>query len=684
MLERRSLAVIGGIVVVAAVIVGVIVGTRGGDDSSASGSDPTAVIEGTVATDGAPEAGVWVIAETESTPTPMRKIVVTDDAGRFVLPQMPDGEYEVWVRGYGLRDSAKVPATPGATLELATESASAREAARIYPSNYWLAMFEPPDKSADWMTDFKLTCMLCHQFGSVATRSGTTEQYFRDGLKKSNVMNAGVERLGGEKFITALADWGRRLEAGEVPAEAPPRPQGIERNMVITQWEFGDEFTYAHDEIATDKRDPTLNADGRVWAVDLGNDRLFSVDPVTNAVDEYDVPTRDGFDTPWCNQTFQVAGMVEGGAEPIKSGFGSLGCPTDDGTTAFEGAYDNPANPHNPMMDEKGNVWMTSQIRREWAEDSPEWCKDDPVIRDNAHHRQLAMFEPETEKMHLIDSCTGTHHLQFDEDGVLWTSGDSYAIGWFDPSKWDPEDPATVEAASGYSEVKVDSDGDGTADLPVPGFNYGIIPSPDGTIWTASPGAPGHIQRYDPEMKTHEVYTPPAPISGPRGIDVDSDGVVWVPTGGSGHMASFDRRLCEQTWGVGDQCAEGWKSWEVPGPSAQTAPGAENVRKADLHYYSWVDQHNTLGLGEDIVVANGTDSDSLIAFDPESEEFTRIRIPYPLNTYTRGLDGRIDDPDAGWKGRGLWYSNGLDPILHTETGVSHMGHVQMRPDPLAR
>lgn len=170
---------------------------------------------------------------------------------------------------------------------------------------------------------------------------------------------------------------------------------------------------------------------------------------------------------------------------------------------------------------------------------------------------------------------------------MLWTSGASYAIGWFDPSKWDPEDAATVEAASGYSEVKVDSDGDGTADLPVPGFDYGIITSPDGTVWTASPGAPGHIQRYDPESGTHEVYTPPAPISGPRGIDGDMDGVVSVPTGGSGHMASFDRRLCEQTWGDGTQCAEDWKSWEVPGPDAQVTPGEEHVRKADLHYYSW-------------------------------------------------------------------------------------------------
>lgn len=681
MIAKRSLALLVAIGAIAVVATGVVAGCGSDDDSG----DSVGFIEGVVTSEDAkPEAGVWVIAETESLPTPYRKIVVTDDEGRFLVPQLPEADYKVWVRGYGLRDSEKVDAEVGAEVELTAETATAVEAAKIYPSNYYLAMFEPPDTSADWMTDFKLTCMLCHQFGSIPTRIGVTRDFFEKGMKKSNVMNAGVERLGGDEFLDALADWGKRIQDGEVPKETPPRPEGRERNMVITQWQFGDEFTYAHDEVSTDKRDPTVNAGGKVWAVDLGNDRLFSVDPKTHEVGEEKVPTRDGWDTAWCDQTFQIAAALEGSKTPIKSGFGSLGCPTPDGTTAFAGKYDNPANPHNPMMDAEGKVWMTSQIRREWAADYPEWCKDDPVIRDNSHHRQLAMYDPATDETHLIDSCTGTHHLHFDDDGVLWTSGDSYAIGWFDPAKWDPDDPASVEKASGYSEVTVDSDGDGKEDLPFPGFNYGIITSPDGTVWTASPGAPGHIQRYDPKTDTHEVYQPPAPISGPRGVDVDKDGVIWTATGGSGHIASFDRRLCKQTWGDGSQCAEGWKSWEVPGPAAQVESGAKNVRKADLHYYVWVDQHNTLGLGEDVVVANGTDSDSLIAFDPKTEEFTRARIPYPLNTYTRGLDGRIDDPDAGWSGRGLWYSNGLDPILHTETGVSHMGQVQYRPDPLAR
>src|SRR4051794_15628637 len=65
-----------------------------------------------------PEAGVWVIAETRSTPTHLIRSVVTDDRGRYVVPDLPAGEYDVWVRGYGLVDSAKTKSTPGKTVNL--------------------------------------------------------------------------------------------------------------------------------------------------------------------------------------------------------------------------------------------------------------------------------------------------------------------------------------------------------------------------------------------------------------------------------------------------------------------------------------------------------------------------------------------------------------------------------------
>ena len=684
------------------VAVSVAVSLAGGcspseESPSAQGSTPPAAadspaadfIEGRVTSgSNSAEAGVWVIAETEELPTAYRKIVVTDEAGRFVIPQLPEAGYSVWVRGYGLADSSRVTATPGAELNLRVEpAASAQLAAAIYPASYWLSLLNPPDQSAAWASHFKLGCQLCHQVGSVMTRTRTRE-LFDAGMMKASYMHATAEGLDRGRLLDALEDWSARITAGETP-EAPPRPRGVERNLVITQWAWGDGFTYAHDEIATDKRDPTLFASGPIYGVDLANDRLLTLDPVTHTASQRDVPTLAGFDTPWCEQTYKPLG----GDQAVAVGFGSLGCPVAGTATGFTGKYANPANPHNPMLDHQGRLWITTQVRREWGEDLPAFCRDAPEIGGNYHHRQLGWYEPETDQVQLIDTCYGTHHLQFDDKGVLWTSGDSYVIGWFDPARYDPAKPETLADAQGWSEVKIDGDGDGEKDMPLVAFNYGVIPNPvDGSVWTAQPGGDpggamdfrGRLVRYDPATDNHEAYTPPAPGAGPRGVDVDSKGIIWAALGGSGHLARFDRARCGRRWGTGQQCPEGWTLYRSPGPRMRTGSDPRSEQSADFHYYLFVDQFNTLGMGKDVVVLNGTGSDSLLAFDQKTETFTTIRIPYPLNTYTRGLDGRIDDAKAGWKGRGLWFTNGLDPIFHSEIPQSYVGQVQLRPDPLAR
>ena len=636
---------------------------------------------------GRPEAGVWVIAATDGLPTGFRKIVVSDDDGRFVLPELPDAMYRVWVRGYGLVDSPPVAARPGSELDLdAVVAPDAWAAAWIYPASYWLSMLQAPGADADWVSNFKLGCQLCHQLGSVMTRY-KDRHLFEVGLKKASYMHATAEGLGRGPLLDALTDWSARIVAGETPP-VPPRPQGIERNFVITQWDWGDARTYAHDEIATDKRNPTVNAGGPIFGVDLGNDRVLSLDPASAVAAAYPTPTLGGFDVPWCEQTWQ---MPSGPTVPV--GFGSLGCPLEAGITGFEGAYDNPANPHNPMFDADGRVWITTQVRREWDADLPTFCHDTPGIAGNYHHRQLGWFDPADNSYQLIDTCYGTHHLQFDDHGVLWTSGDAYGIGWFDPAQYDPADPDSLARAQGFAVIRIDSNGDGEADTPITGFNYGVVPNPvDGSIWTAQPGGEpggppgyrGRLVRYDPAAGTFETYVPPAPGAGPRGVDVDSDGIVWVALGGSGHLGRFDRSKCPRHWGAGEQCPQGWTLFRSPGPLIATGPDPADERSADFHYYLFVDRFDTLGLGADTVVLNGTGSDSLLAFDANSRTFTVIRVPYPLNTYTRGLDGRIDAADAGWKGRGLWFTNGLDPIWHAENGRSYVGRVQLRPDPLAR
>src|SRR6184192_908826 len=109
-----------------------------------AGSDVGGVVTGTKG----PEAGVWVIAETTDLPTKFAKIVVTDDQGRYLIPDLPKANYAVWVRGYGLVDSPKTKSTGGKTLDLkAVTAPTARAAAEYYPAGYWFSLLRMPDKN---------------------------------------------------------------------------------------------------------------------------------------------------------------------------------------------------------------------------------------------------------------------------------------------------------------------------------------------------------------------------------------------------------------------------------------------------------------------------------------------------------------------------------------------------------
>jgi len=212
-------------------------------------------------------------------------------------------------------------------------------------------------------------------------------------------------------------------------------------------------------------------------------------------------------------------------------------------------------------------------------------------------------------------------------------------------------------------------------------------------------GFPGALVRLNPGTNPPatalaEVYevpwdNPRAPIQGfsPRGMDIDRNGVVWVALG-SGHFGSFDRRLCRGPLNgptaSGQHCPEGWKLYQTPGPQFKGATLAGN---ADVHYYNWVDQFDTFGMGRNVPIINGSGSDSLMALDAETGRFTTLRVPYPLGFYSKGMDGRIDDARAGWKGRGLWSTWATRAPFHSEGGkgtTSKVVKFQMRPSPLAK
>jgi hypothetical protein len=670
-----------------------------------------------------PEAGVWVIAETDDLKTKYVKIVVTDDAGRYLIPALPKANYRVWVRGYGLVDSPKQRATPGSTLNLKSVAApDARAAAAYYPAGYWFSLLRVPPKSdfpgtgpsgngispniksqAEWLRVIKNgACMSCHQLGSQGTRQippslgkfpssyAAWERRVQSGQAGAQMLSI-IDGLGHQRALQQFADWTDRIARGEVP-EAPRRPQGVERNVVITEWDWADPTAYLHDEVSTDRRDPTVNANGKLYgSLELSADYLPVLDPKAHAIDRVPLTTRDP-------NTPIAAGNVRG----ARSAYWG------DSTI-----WTSRNNVHNPMMDARGRVWITSAVR---GPDNPDWCKAGsahpsaqrfPLARSG---RQLAMYDPATGKLTHISTCFGTHHLMFAEDAnnTLWTSGGGPVVGWLNTKKF--EETGDEAASQGWTALVLDANGNGRRDdyvepnqAPDPakdrrinaGF-YAVSPAPDGSVWGSSLGFPGAVVRLvpganPPETALAELYELPYGEGlrnvgfSPRGMDVDRDGVVWAALA-SGHMASFDRRKCKGPLNgptaTGQHCPEGWTFWAEPLPQLQ---GVSDAGSAEGSYYTWVDQFNTLGLGPNVPINTGNESEALLAL--KDGRWVVMRVPYPMGFYTKWMDGRIDDPNAGWKGRGLWATVSTRAPFHMETGkgtTSKVLHFQMRPDPLAR
>jgi len=690
-------------------------------DSGAPGDGPD--ISGTVTGPAGPEAGVWVIAETQDLPTPFARIVVTDDQGRYLVPDLPDASYEVWVRGYGLVDSPKSVARPGDALDLtAVPAPDAAAAAYYYPAGYWYSLIQVPGRDefpgtgamgngiapevvsqADWLRRMKSgTCTACHQLGTLGTRrlpdalghyESSLEAWERRVLsgQAGTQMMGGISQLGTRRALEMFSDWTDRIEAGELPP-APPRPRGIERNVVITLWDWADPEAYLHDVVSTDRRDPTVNAYGPVYgALELSKDYTPVLDPRTHTASRIPLAPRD-----------PSIGPAQGPemAQPSIS-FGN------------EAPWDSKTNVHNPMIDAEGRVWLTARV--EDAE-NPAFCREGsdhpsaqrfPLERSGRH---LAVYDPRSDALTPIRTCFGTHHLMFamDDDNTLWTSGGGQAVGWLNTRMF--LETGDEEASQGWTPLILDTNGNGVRDdyveprdpvdptkdkRIVAGF-YAVAPAPDGSIWASSLGYPGAVVRLVPgerpeETALAEYYELPLgedgqPVEGfsPRGMDVDRNGVAWVALA-SGHLGRFDRSQCHGPLSgpaaTGQHCPEGWTFYAEPLPQMG---GVDTPGSAEASYYTWVDWWGSLGLGENVPIETGNASEGLLVWN--DGEWVVLRVPYPLGFYTKWMDGRIDDPDAGWKGRGVWATISTRAPFHMEGGhgnTSKVLHFQMRPDPLA-
>ena len=279
------------------------------------------------------------------------------------------------------------------------------------------------------------------------------------------------------------------------------------------------------------------------------------------------------------------------------------------------------------------------------------------------------MYDPASGKFTLINTCFPTHHLNFayDANDTLWTSaGDPQTpvIGWLNTKMF--EETGDEQKSQGWTPFILDTAGSGkrtdyvepgqpvnpTKDKRVVVGLYSVSVNPvDGTIWGTSLGYPGYVVRVNPGPDpTHtaltQIYEPPLPGYGPRGGDIDSKGVFWASLA-SGHLASFDRSKCKVLNGpaaTGKHCPEGWTLYPFPGPQFKNI---HDSGSAESSYYVWVDQHNILGLGNDVPIATGNLNSALLAL--VDRKFVVLRVPYVNDYFTKGMDGRIDDPNAGWK-----------------------------------
>jgi hypothetical protein len=213
-MNKTRWTLLGTIALGIAAVIAACAMQQGGEQSGGAVRIDNDDIGGVVTSAKGPEAGVWVIAETTELPTRFTRSVVTDDQGRYVVPDLPKAGYTIWVRGYGLVDSPKVKATPGNIVNLtAVIAPNEAAAAQYYPSIYWYSMMKIPEKSEfgdkgkipekmtqnEYLNLMKSNgCANCHSIGQRSMRTFPQNVPFPLG-----------------KFANSEEAWFRRIQSGQ-------------------------------------------------------------------------------------------------------------------------------------------------------------------------------------------------------------------------------------------------------------------------------------------------------------------------------------------------------------------------------------------------------------------------------------------------------------------------------------
>ena len=484
---------------------------------------------------GAPIEGVLISFSAGETSSRYTKTVYSAADGHFRTGALlADGPFRVRTRRIGWKEIDRREVEPGAYVALVLERETDPVAvASQLPANRWYGLVLDRIDDEVKREQFVRQCTYCHQQGSWATRVQ------RSDVEWQKVLSL-MARMGGGISAELSAELPALLNAAYDPATAvplltanmnepsfsPPPPAAVTQASV-EEWVLGSAASMQHDL--------AVHPNGRVYSVDMTQDKLYELDPAVLG----------GARRSW---------VIPHGDLPLGGVFGGLNSPTTPSSNAYVG-------PHSLQMGSDGSIWITLALGN-----------------------QLARFDLATEtwSVHPLEEGFYPHTLRIDARGRVWyTIAASNHVGVYDPTSGEHRwirvpAPSLGQAIASrligpmlWLAKRIDisgaAAGEGSANSPVP---YGIDVSPNGDIWFSQLNS-HKIGRIDPD--TFDVEMVDTPFTAPRRLRFDSKGGLWIPGFSSGLVSRFDPDTRD------------FESWTIPiEPIGTETPYALNIDSDDV------------------------------------------------------------------------------------------------------